>query len=229
MLESDPSLLRLRTSQGEYGEKPPSSFHIYQWTIGPNLSPLQVAAKFGQHETLELMERFASPEERLLLACHRGDGDTARAIVVAHPGIVESLGPVGRRALTDEAWTANAPAVELMLELGFDPSVPSASGPTGGTALHCAAWQGSVDCVAAILRRPAGRALLELRESTYGGTPLSWCSHGSVNCGDPKADHAAVARALLAAGARVGPEMADWEGSDAFQAVIDEALRERRD
>lgn len=225
MLESDPSLLQLRTSQGEYGEKPPSSFHIYQWTIGPNLSPLQVAAKFQRHETLAAMERFASPEERLLLACHRGDGDEARAIVAAHPGIVERLGPVDRRALTDEAWAANAPAVELMLALGFDPSVPSASGPTGGSALHCAAWEGSVDCVAAILRRPAGRALLDVRDPIYGGTPLSWCSHGSANCGNRQADHPAVARMLIAAGARVGAEMADWEGSDAFMAVIEYALR----
>jgi hypothetical protein len=32
---------------------------------------------------------------------------------------------------------------------------------------------------------------------------------------------------LIAAGAHVGPEMADWEGSDSFMAVIDEALRSR--
>jgi ankyrin repeat protein len=224
MLQSDPSLLALRTSQGDYGERPPSSYHIYTWTIGPNLSPLQVAAKFGQHETRAVMERFASPEERLLLACHIGDGDAARAIVTAHPEIVERLGPVDRRALTDEAWSANAPAVELMLELGFDPSVPSASGARGGNALHCAAWEGSVACVAAILRHPAGLALLDVRESVYGGTPLSWCSHGSVNCGNTHADHPAVARLLIAVGARLDPAMTDWEGSDAFMAVIDEAL-----
>jgi hypothetical protein len=171
------------------------------------------------------MERFASPEERLLLACHRGDRDAAHAIVAARPGIVEGLGPVDRRGLTDEAWAANAPAVELMLELGFDPSVPSASGPTGGNALHCAAWEGSVDCVGAILRHPSGRALLDVREPTYGGTPLSWCSHGSAHCRSANADHAAVARMLIAAGARLDPEMADWHGSDAFRAVIDESLR----
>ena len=225
MLEADPSLLLLRTSQGEYGEKPPSSFQIYQWTIGPNLSPLQVAAQFGQQETRAVMERFASPEERLLLACHLGDGDSARAIVAGNPGIIERLDPAACRALTDEAWAANAAAVELMLELGFDPAVPSVSGPTGGTALHCAAWEGSVACVAAILGHPAGRALLEIRETTYGGTPLSWCSHGSAHCGNPRADHPTVARLLLAAGARLDPAMADWEGSEAFMEVIAEALR----
>ena len=228
MLEANPSLLTLRTSQGDYGEQPPSSYHIYTWTIGPNLSPLQVAAKFERHETRAVMERFASPEERLLVACHVGDAASARAIVAAHPGIVERLGPVDRRALTDEAWIANAPAVELMMELGFDPSAPSVSGGAGGTALHCAAWEGSAACVAAILRRPAGLALLEVREPTFGGTPLSWCAHGSANCGNPHADHAAVARMLLAAGARLDAAMADWDGSDQFMAVIDDALARAR-
>jgi len=223
LLEADRSLLALRTSQGQYGEKPPSSFHIYQWTIGPNFSPLQVAAKFGHVETVEVMQKFAGPEERLLLACHLGRSDQARAMVRAQPGIVQALGPVERRALTDEAWAANAPAVELMLELGFDPAAASVTGPTGGNALHCAAWEGSVECVAAILRFPSGRAIIETRENTYGGTPLSWCCHGSRNCGNPRADHAEVARLLLSAGARANPEM---EGcSDAMQAVLDAAVR----
>jgi ankyrin repeat protein len=224
MLEANPSLLALRTGQGEYGEKRPSSFHIYLWTIGGNLSPLHVAAKYGRQETLRVMERFATPEQRLLLACHVGDGKAARDVVESQPGIIERLGRADRRALTDEAWAGNAPAVALMLELGFDPSVPSGSGPTGGTALHCAAWQGSVECVEAILRYPAGRALLEARDGMYNGTPLSWTSHGSSNCGDPHANHAGVARVLIEAGAPVPPEAADWEGSDAFQAVIDAAL-----
>jgi ankyrin repeat protein len=224
MLEKNPALLSLRTGQGDYGEKRPSSLHIYQWTIGGNLSPLHAAVHFGRLETLRVMEGFATPEQRLLLACHLGDGDKARAVVTAHPGIIERLAFADRRALTDEAWAGNSSAVELMLALGFDPAVPSGSGPGGGTALHCAAWQGSVASVEAILRYPAGRALLETRDGTYGGTPLSWCRHGSFNCGDPRADHAGVARVLIAAGASVPPEMADLEGSDAFLAVIESAV-----
>jgi hypothetical protein len=183
------------------------------------MSPLQVAAKFGQLDTLAVMKTFAAPVERLLLACNRGESDEARAIVRAHPGIVEGLGPVERRALTDEAWSANAPAVELMLELGFDPAVPSVTGPTGGNALHCAAWEGSVQCVAAILGYPSGRALIEVRDSSYSGTPLGWCCHGSRNCGNPRANHAEVAQLLIGAGARVDPEMSGC--SDAMQAVLD--------
>ena len=224
MLEANPALLALRTGQGEYGEKPPSSYHIYQWTIGSNFTPLQTAARFRQTATLDVMRRFASPAQRLLLACHEGNREEANAIVRSEPGIVARLVGDDRRALTDEAWAANAPAVELMLELGFDPGVGSASGPTGGTALHCAAWQGSVECVAAILRYPAGRSLLEKRDATYHGTPLGWCCHGSLNCGNPRADHAGVASLLLAAGALSAAAM---EASDAVQEVIDSSAGTR--
>ena len=56
-----------------------------------------------------------------------------------------------------------------------------------------------------------------LQTVRYNGTPLNWCNHGSLNCHDPKADHAEVARLLLAAGARV-PEM--YEASDEVTAVL---------
>jgi hypothetical protein len=222
----DPSLLSLRTGQGPYAELGHSSYHIYLWTIGPNVTPLQTGAKFKQFETLAAMKRLATPQQRLLLACDLGDSDEARAIVRDHPGIVEGLTGADRRALTDAAWRANVPAVELMMELGFDPSAPSVTGPTGGNALHCAAWEGSVGCVSAIVRYPSGKALLEVRERSYNGTPLSWCCHGSRNCGNPEADHAGVARVLIAAGARVDPGLNAC--SEEMQAVLDAAVRASR-
>jgi len=221
MIQADPSLLNQRTAQGEYAEQAPSSYHIYMWTIGANLSPLQTAAQFRQQETLDAMAQFASPAQQLIVACSQGRADQAREIVRAHPGIVAGLGPTDRRALTDEAWRANAPAVELMLELGFDPAVPSSSGPGGGNALHCAAWEGSAECVRALLQHPAGLALLEIRDPNYGGTPLSWCCHGSTNCHRPGADHDAVAQLLLAAGARGARELNGCSGP--MQAVLEAA------
>jgi ankyrin repeat protein len=216
---ADPSVLTLRTGQGDYAEKPPSSYHIYLWTIGPNFTPMYTAAKFGRGrmEVVRALSDLIPVEQRLLIACHQGNTDAAREIVRTHPGLVESLEGADRRALTDEAWTANAPAVELMLELGFDPAAPSVTGPTGGNALHCAAWEGSPECISALLRYPSGRALLESRDPRYGGTPLSWCCHGSRNCGRAAADHASVARLLIEAGAHIDPEM---ECSEAMQAVL---------
>jgi ankyrin repeat protein len=218
LLDKNPALLELRTGQGNYGEKSPSSYHIYLWTIGANFTPLQTAARFRQTETLSAMRAYASPTQRLLLACHEGDAKEARAIVQSDPGIIEALEGRDRRALTDEAWTANAKAVELMMQLGFDPSVKSITGPTGGNALHCAAWEGSAECVSAILRYPSGRALIHTPDSTYGGTPLSWCCHGSLN-GNADHAHAEVARLLLEAGAIPKD---NHEASDAVMSVINE-------
>ena len=224
MLDRDRSLLRLRTGQGEYGQRPPGAQHIYQWTIGAHRSPLHAAAKFGRRETLAEMERYASPIERLLVACHRADGDAARAVLAEHPGIMGRLDVIERAALTDEAWASNAPAVELMLDLGFDPSAMSLTNHTGGTALHCAAWQGSLACVEAILRRAESAALLAVRDPVHHGTPLVWCSHGSVHRGNPRGEYVAIARRLIAAGSHVEAQMLEWAGTDEVLAVIEEAL-----
>jgi hypothetical protein len=103
-----------------------------------------------------------------------------------------------------------------MLELGFDPMTP---GHDSGTVLHCAAWEGSVGAVRAVLRHPAARALVGHREPTYGATPLGWCCHGAVHSGKPRAQHAAIARLLLEAGAAPGPDTAD--APPELLAVID--------
>lgn len=219
MLEANPALLDLRTGQGDYGEKPPSSYHIYFWTIGPNRSPLDTAAQFEQRETLEAMLAVASPVQRLLFACWQGDAEHARALVRAHPNLISSLPPNDHRALADAAWTGDARAVALMLELGFDPQT---TGHDSGTPLHLAAWEGSPETVATILRHRDARALLSARDAHYGATPLGWCCHGSLH-GNRSHDHAGVARLLLAAGAEFGPDTR--EASPAVQAVLASAGR----
>lgn len=217
MLEVAPSLLSVRTGEGDYGERPPSSHHIYFWTIGAARSPLDVAAQFEQGETLDAMLAFASPVQRLQVACTQGDAARAHALVREHPGIVKSMKPGEHRAITDAAWNGNARAVALMLELGF---APRTRGNHSGTALHCAAWEGSVDTVAALLAHPAGRALIETRDANYGSTPLGWCCHASVH-GNTSHDHAGVARLLVDAGARTGPDLAD--AAPAVLAVLSAA------
>jgi ankyrin repeat protein len=219
MLESNPALLDLRTGRGEYGEKPPSSHHIYFWTIGDGRSPLDVAGQFEQRETLEMMLAFATPMQRLLSACRMGDETSARAVVREHPNLIAAMKPEQHRAITDAAWNGDAPAVALMLELGFDPRTP---GQDDGTALHCAAWEGSAETVAALLRHPAGRALVSAREPRHQATPLGWCCHGSLH-GNRRHDHAGVARLLVAAGAEQGKDTRD--SSPAVRAVLDAGPR----
>ena len=105
-------------------------------------------------------------------------------------------------------------AVALMLDLGFDPRTP---GHDAGTALHCAAWQGSPETVAALLRHRDAAELIAIKDSHYGATPLGWCCHGS-RFGNTGRDHAAVARLLLDAGARPGPDTS--EASEEVEAVL---------
>jgi ankyrin repeat protein len=214
MLGADPKLLDLRTGRGDYAERPPSSYHIYFWTIGDSRSPLDVAAQFEQQETVRAMLEFASPVQRFLLACRRGDEAQARQALAEHPGIVESMTSDDHRAITDAAWNGDARAVALMSELGFDPRTP---GPDTGTALHCAAWEGSAETVAVLVRRPDAHTLLAITDALHGGTPLGWCCHGS-RFGNTSHDHAGVARLLLEAGADPGP--GPIEASPSVEAVL---------
>lgn len=206
LIAEDPTRLRLRTSEGPYGEIPPSSLHIYTWTIGSHLSPLQAAAMFGQQEAVELLRGMASDSERFLTACLLGDGPTAERMLAADPGLLAKLTLEEMRVLPDAAWHGNAAAVDLMLRLGFD---PAARGQDGGTVLHCAAWQGMAECIEVALRYDAVRALIEDHDPTHDSTPLGWCFHGAEYRRNPAGDYPAVARLLLAAGARVGPNLAD--------------------
>ena len=214
MLEGDPALLSLRTGHGDYGEKPPSSHHIYFWTIGDGRTPLDVAAQFSQLDTLQIMMELASPLRRLLLACRLGDEPAAQAVLREHRDVVASMQPEDHQAVSDAAWNGDARAVALMLDVGFDPRTP---GHDSGTALHCAAWQGSLETVRALLRHESGRALVAISDAHYHFTPLGWCCHGSRH-GDTRRPHADVAELLLEAGAKPGPDTS--EASRSVEAVL---------
>jgi hypothetical protein len=206
LLEGDPSLSEQRTGRGEYGEQPPSSFHIYTWTIGQHLSPLHVAAQFEQDEALELLRALATPKDRFLAACAQGHTQEATRLLAERPGLLAELGPHEQRILPDAGWAGHAGAVHLMLSLGFD---ASARGQDGGTVLHCAAWQGAAKCVEAALRHDRVRALIESRDAVHDSTPLGWCCHGAGHRRNRAGDYPSVARMLLAAGARPGPNLSD--------------------
>jgi ankyrin repeat protein len=212
----DPSVLGLRTNHPPYGEEPPSSFHIYTWTIGQRRTPIEVAAQFEQGETLTALRELLSPRQRFIAACTLADETDARAMLREHPELMRQLDAIDHQALPAAAWSSDVAAVELMLALGFPLDT---LGQDNGTALHCAAWQGSVACVTALLCHPGGPALLDRRDSTHGGTPLAWCCHGSQNSGNPTGDHAAVARLLLDAGSPIDLEPGD--ATDEVEEVIE--------
>lgn len=206
LLQGNASLVEQRTGHGDYGEQPPSSFHIYTWTIGQHLSPLQVAAQFEQHEAFDILQDFSSPKDRLLAACAHARVQDANELLREWPGLLDDLNAEDMRVLPDAGWAGNAAAVDLMLALSFD---AAATGPDGGTVLHCAAWQGAAACIETALRYSKVRALIEVRDRVHGSTPLGWCCHGARYCADQAGDYPAVARLLLEAGARPGPNLVD--------------------
>jgi ankyrin repeat protein len=206
LLRDNRSLVALRTGHSDYGEQPPSSFHIYTWTIGQHLSPLQVAAQFEQQEAFDILQTFSTPRDRFLAACAGARVHDATALLREWPTLVGELNGDDMRVLPDAGWASNAAAVDLMLTLGFD---AAATGQDGGTVLHCAAWQGSMACIETALRYDQVRALIEARDQVHGSTPLGWCCHGARFCANPAGDYPAVARLLLEAGAQPGPNLSD--------------------
>jgi ankyrin repeat protein len=182
------------------------------WSLGPDLSPLQVAAKFGQRETYEALRAAASTKQLFLAALSVADENQARSLLKSEPDLLDRLTPADRRILPDAAWSGNAAAVRVMLDLGLDPRTTNSG---GATALHNAAFEGVTDCVAVLLEHPATRDILDLRDGTHNSTPFGWCVYGSLH--GPKADHAGVARLLWNAGAR---PHAPVTASDASPAVL---------
>ena len=101
--------------------------------------------------------------------------------------------------------------VDFLLERGMD--VAAKLKQHGQTGLHAAAAGGHVDTVRLLLQR---RAPLDVRDDSFGGTPLGWALYGwsMGETPDPRADYYEVVTLLVAAGVPVNPAWLD--GSDDF-------------
>jgi hypothetical protein len=225
-LRDDPSALDHRIGQGKYsvahdGKRASTAAEIgdrrgdiYRWVFGHNMSALEAAMRLGFDDIVDLLRRYASPDQQLLAACANGDRAAAEAVVAEHPNVIGGLRPDQRRLIADRAHANDTAAVSLMLDLGFD---PRAAGPEHTDALHWAAFLGNADMVRALLRHnPAiGR-----REPTYGGTPIGWCVYGAVNGWEcRRGDFATTAQLLIQAGERPDPSSLPT-GHDALDAVL---------
>ena len=134
------------------------------------------------------------PLDAFLGACALGDVPGARSVLDAHPGLLETLDPSERDALGHAAAAGRADAVRALAAFGFGLTTESAH---GGTPLHWAAWHGRPETVRALLELDAP---VNVRDRTYGSSPLAWAAHGSQNCRSADDDYMAVIDLLLAAG-----------------------------
>jgi ankyrin repeat protein len=186
------------------------------------------ALSAGLAGTVELLGGGGDdPVGRLLEAIITGDGDAARGLADAVPGLVGGLEPADRAALVAAAEHGNVASVGLMLELGF-PIDARREGldDEGATALHAASWAGSVDTVALLLDHGAD---LRARDTRWQSQPLGWALVGSGEGPDsaPSPDWVTTVALLLDAGASLDGITFDPDEPKQPSATVLELLRWR--
>jgi ankyrin repeat protein len=217
-LRNDPTCAAARVNQ------PPLTapgLHIYGWTLGFDLTPADVARKFGHPEVIELILSFLSPKARLIDAIWCGDGERARSELSLAPNAIKDLAPQEHSLLAGAAWWYRPESVRLMLEIGFN---PHATGAHRSTPLDRASFHGYCDIVETLLRFDPQPPLTQ--ENEFGKIPLNTCIYGSLHgwkTGHPQ-DHARTVRQLLDAGSPVDPTMLPT-GNDDLDDVIREWLK----
>ena len=167
-------------------------------------SPYTLARIQGRDDLADLLLRYGaagdiSDIDSFLAACQRADRNAVQEQLARDPGLPGRLDEAQQAAaLVRAAETGHAPALALMLDLGFP--VDARDGDDGGTALHHAAYAGSANAVRLLLDRGAN---LEARDATWDSPPLDWASVGSGERPrtNPHPDWIAAVEALLAAGA----------------------------
>jgi ankyrin repeat protein len=190
--------------------------HIYGWTLGFDLTPADVARKFGHADIADLIVSALSPKARLIDALWCGDGERVRHELDRDPAVSKDLEPQERSLLAAAAWWYRPDSVRLMLEAGFD---PHAEGAHRSTPLDRASFHGYADIVAMLLSHDPDPPLL--RQNEFGGIPLGACIHGSLHgwkTGHPQ-DHVRTLTLLLEAGSPLDPTMLPT-GNDELDAVM---------
>ena len=162
--------------------------------------------------------------DRFLGACVNGNANAARALIGEHPGLMASLDRDDRNAFVAPVADGRISSVELMLSLGWSLTEESV---WGGTPLHWAAWHGRDAVVRLLLEKGAP---VNVRDSTYGSSPIAWASHGSVNSRPGHDDeYLAVIDRLLDAGSTRAESFnsGDESPESLASAAVAERLRER--
>jgi ankyrin repeat protein len=119
-----------------------------------------------------------APDEDLIAAALAANRPRVDALLATHPGLLDQV-RVARPALV--AWAVaceSVPAVELLVELGFDVNAMGRtdipSDQPWQTALHKAAGDGNAELATALLRLGADPGI---RDARFDGTPLDWARH----------------------------------------------------
>jgi hypothetical protein len=221
LLEADPDRIRLRVNDECFPKGDPrSGGTIYQWTLGWQVSPHDVARQFGHLDLLRLLLERSPPEVSLLDACWTADEPALASILAKHEGLVGRLSATMLRQVAHAARNNHIAAVRSMLSIGFP---VDALGQHRATPLHWAAFHGHAEMTREILRH---QPPLELKDADFQASPLGWAIHGSVHgwyC--RTGDYPATVALLLEAGARPPDRLTG--GTEAVRAVLRRAENHR--
>jgi ankyrin repeat protein len=189
--------------------------------------PYELAMRSGNQPMEDLLRSRGGTVERLrpvdalLHACATGDEAGARRLLDAQPELRQQLLEQEPDAIMRAMQNGNAGAVRVLSAVGMD---LGREGPHGGTPLHWAAWHGRVELVRALL---AVGVPINLRDKTYGSSPIAWAAHGSANCRDADDDYIAVIDLLLEARSERAPSFNNWNEAPenlASDAVADHLI-----
>jgi ankyrin repeat protein len=162
-----------------------------------------MAVHSGQAETAALLAArgagtAVSSLDRYMGACAAASPDELERLLAAPPRTDVPAG--SERLVPDLAASHRTASVRALLAFGLP---VDARAEAGGTALHWACWKGYADVVRMLLDRGAS---LTIEDERFHAPPAGWFHHGLHNCREPGGDYAGVARALIAAGAGMGPD-----------------------
>jgi ankyrin repeat protein len=186
------------------GPFPGIGFHgrggtIYQWTLGFNQTPHEIALKHGHRDIHDLLMQHTPPKNKLLVACMTANRLLAQNISKKHPNILGEMDNEDRSLLAKLCWETNQniETVRLMLDIGFP--VDAAEFNHGYTPLHNAAWCANAELVELLIER--GHPL-DIKDPEYGATPIGWACHSCLEAKrHPEGEFARVIDLLLEAGA----------------------------
>jgi hypothetical protein len=192
--------------------------------LGFDLTPADVARKFGHPKLAELLVSNMSPTGRLIDALWTGDAVRARAEIAQNTNAIADLDASHKTLLAAAAWWYRPQSVQLMLAVGFDPHV---TGAHLSTPLDRASFHGYADIVKTLLDLDPNPPLTQKNE--FAVIPLRTCIYGSMNgwkTGFPQ-DHAKTLTLLLEAGSPLDPTMLPT-GNDELDAVMRNWLKSDR-
>jgi ankyrin repeat protein len=143
------------------------------------------------------------PADELIGACRNRDASAAGNVLRRHPDVLAALNPEARDLLVTAAAANRLLDVRFMAQLGFD---LGGMGENGATALHVASWNGQVEMVQLLIEL---KAPVNIRDATFGTSPLAWAAQGSRNS-DKEDDYCRIVETLLDAGADYGSCVNRW-------------------